>query len=163
MSKSAALLGGGGPENGENSERPFLLFNALLDLGDGFAGFRGTLHGGAVGPMLDEAMCAAATNQTGECPRPLFCLPPSCLAACRDVVVVALAEETDNILRVTGAWDADYAVTATMGFTFLKPVKVPGIVLVRSRVVKKDGRKIFVRGAIEDGDGEIAPLECDNE
>lgn len=42
-----------------------------------------------------------------------------------------------------------------MSVNFLRPVRVPGIVLVKSRVVRKQGRKIFVRGAIEDEDGEF--------
>ncbi len=48
---------------------------------------------------------------------------------------------------------AEYVATATMTTKYLKPVKVPSIVVVRGRVVKKDGRKIWVRGAIEDGEG----------
>ncbi len=46
------------------------------------------------------------------------------------------------------------AYTATLTTNFLRPVKVPGVVVVRSRVVKKVGRKIWARGAIEDGEGE---------
>lgn len=45
-----------------------------------------------------------------------------------------------------------------MATTFLKPVKLPGIVLVQSRVVKREGRKVWVRGAIEDAHGESLPL-----
>jgi hypothetical protein len=41
-----------------------------------------------------------------------------------------------------------------MTTNFLKPVKVPGVVVVRSRVVKKAGRKIWARGTVEDGEGE---------
>lgn len=70
LSKSKALLQGGGPENGEGPEKPFLLFNALLDLGEDLCGFRGTLHGGALVVLLDETMCAAADNQSSE-----SCLP----------------------------------------------------------------------------------------
>ncbi|KAK4039021.1 HotDog domain-containing protein [Parachaetomium inaequale] len=113
LSKSKALLQGGGPQDGEDPEKPFLLFNALLDLGEGMCGFKGMLHGGAVVVLLDETMCAAANNQ------------------------------------------CDYTFTATMTTSFLSPVKLPGPVIVRSRVVRKQGRKIFVRGAIEDGDGEF--------
>lgn len=51
----------------------------------------------------------------------------------------------------------DFAFTATMTTRFLKPIGLPNVVLVRSRVVKRDGRKIFVRGTIEDGDGEYWP------
>lgn len=42
-----------------------------------------------------------------------------------------------------------------MQTSFLKPVKLPGSVIVRSRVVRKERRKIYVRGTIEDGDGEF--------
>ena len=42
-----------------------------------------------------------------------------------------------------------------MTTSFLRPVKLPGPVIVRSRVVRKQGRKIYVRGTIEDGDGEF--------
>jgi hypothetical protein len=66
LPRSKALLQGGGPQDGEDPERPFLLFNALLDLGEGLCGFKGTLHGGAVVVLLDETMCSAAHNQCGE-------------------------------------------------------------------------------------------------
>ncbi|SPQ23542.1 a637a9e9-0546-438f-856b-f130bb39db6c [Thermothielavioides terrestris] len=38
---------------------------------------------------------------------------------------------------------------------FRKPVKVPGVVVVRARVFKKEGRQIYVRGSIEDGDDNL--------
>lgn len=66
-SKSKALLQGGGLQDGEDPNKPFLLFNALLDLGEGMCGFKGMLHGGAVVVLLDEMMCAAADNQSREC------------------------------------------------------------------------------------------------
>jgi acyl-CoA thioesterase FadM len=58
-------------------------------------------------------------------------------------------------------WHAvtEYAYTASMTTTFLKPVTLPGVVLVRSRVVKVEGRKLWVRGCIEDSDGESHPSE----
>ncbi|KAK4150921.1 HotDog domain-containing protein [Chaetomidium leptoderma] len=137
ISKSKALLRGGGPEDGEDPERPFLLFNALLDLGEDLWGFRGTLHGGALVVLLDETMCAAADNQS----RDFFVrLHPSL-----------------NWRLIWAGWCVwvDYAFTATMTTKFLKPVKLPGVVMVRSRVVKVEGRKIYVRGSIEDGDGNL--------
>ncbi|KAH6631833.1 HotDog domain-containing protein [Chaetomium tenue] len=113
VSKSRALLQGGGPRDGEDPERPFLLFNALLDLGEDLCGHKGTMHGGALGVLLDETMCAAADNQT------------------------------------------QYAFTATMHTSFLRPVRLPGPVIVRSRVVRRERRKIYVRGTIEDSEGNI--------
>jgi hypothetical protein len=69
LSASRALLQGGGPRDGEDPRRPFLLFNVLLDLGEDMCGFKGTLHGGALSVFLDETMCAAADNQSRECLR----------------------------------------------------------------------------------------------
>lgn len=46
------------------------------------------------------------------------------------------------------------AYTVQFNTMFRKMAKTPQVVLVRARVVKKDGRKIFVRGTIEDRDGE---------
>ncbi|KAK3294808.1 HotDog domain-containing protein [Chaetomium fimeti] len=111
--KSRALLRGGGAQDGEDPERPFLLFNALLDLGEDLCGHKGTLHGGALMVLLDETMGAAANNQS------------------------------------------DYAFTATMHTSFLKPVMLPGPVIVRSRVIRRERRKIYVRGTVEDGEGTI--------
>jgi hypothetical protein len=62
------LLQGGGARDGEDPEKPFLLFNALLDLGEDLCGHKGTLHGGALVVLLDETMCAAADNQSRELP-----------------------------------------------------------------------------------------------
>ncbi|KAL2200548.1 HotDog domain-containing protein [Corynascus similis CBS 632.67] len=113
LTKSKALLRGGGPLDGENPERPFLMFNVLLDLGEDLSGFRGMLHGGALAVVLDEAMAAAADNQTSA------------------------------------------VFTASMSISFLKPVRIPGPVIVRSRIVKKQGRRIYVKGAVEDGEGNL--------
>ncbi|KAH6856578.1 HotDog domain-containing protein [Chaetomium sp. MPI-CAGE-AT-0009] len=113
VSKSRALLQGGGARDGEDPERPFLLFNALLDLGEDLCGHKSTLHGGALMVMLDETMGAAADNQS------------------------------------------HYAFTATMHTSFLRPVKLPGPVIVRSRVIRRERRKIYVRGTVEDGEGNI--------
>jgi hypothetical protein len=76
ISKSKKLLQGGGPENGEDPEKPFLLSNVLVDLGEGLCGYRGMLHGGALMVLLDEAMCAAADNQSRECVPSFDPLPP---------------------------------------------------------------------------------------
>ncbi|KAL2267652.1 hypothetical protein VTJ83DRAFT_4929 [Remersonia thermophila] len=47
------------------------------------------------------------------------------------------------------------AVTAAMKVRFSKVIKLPAVVLVRARVVKKQGRRITVRGSVENSKGEI--------
>ena len=83
LSKSRALLRGGGPEDGEEPERPFLLFHALLDLGEDMCGFKGTLHGGALVVFLDETMCAAADNQSRELLLPSLSFGSRGVSVCR--------------------------------------------------------------------------------
>lgn len=144
ISKSKALLRGGGERDGEDPERPFLLFSALLDIGEGMCGFKGTLHGGALAVVLDETMCSAADNQS----RGFIFFP----FLCSSVILLEGGTLADSV------GGAEYVVTATMTTSFLKPVKVPGVVMVRARVVKKIGRKIWVRGTIEDEHGEFG--EC---
>ncbi|KAK0627116.1 HotDog domain-containing protein [Immersiella caudata] len=114
LSKSAALLKGGSKADGEEARNPFLLFNALLDLGEDMCGFKGTLHGGLFAVLMDEVMGTAANFQAEH-----------------------------------GAY------TVQFNTMFRKAVKLPQVVLVRGRVVKKEGRKIFVRGSIEDKDGNL--------
>lgn len=45
--------------------------------------------------------------------------------------------------------------TVSLNITYKKPVETPGSVLVRSSVVKVEGRKIWVRGAVEGQGGVV--------
>ncbi|KAK3353063.1 HotDog domain-containing protein [Lasiosphaeria hispida] len=114
LSKSKALLMGGGEMDGEDRGNPFLLFNALLELGEDLCSFQGTLHGGLFAVLMDEVMGTAANFQSQH-----------------------------------GAY------TVQFNTNFHRAVKTPQVVLVRGRVVKKDKRKIFVKGTIEDKDGNL--------
>ena len=114
ISQSKELLEGGGKDAGEDPRNPFLLFNALLDLGEDLASYTGTMHGGLFVVLMDEVMGTAANFQSPH-----------------------------------GAY------TAQFNARYRKPVRLPQVVLVRGRVVRKEGRKMIVRGAIEDKDGEF--------
>lgn len=76
VSKSAALLAGGGRDHGEDPRNPFLLFTALLDLGPGCEGYARTLHGGVFPVILDEVMGTAANFQSREFFPPCPASPP---------------------------------------------------------------------------------------
>ncbi|OTA96148.1 hypothetical protein M434DRAFT_28236 [Hypoxylon sp. CO27-5] len=114
LSASEALLGGGGKENGEDPRNPFILFNALADLGPDLQSFAGTMHGGLYNVLMDEVMGTAANFQAKH-----------------------------------GA----YTITFTTNFR--RAVNPPQVILIRGRVVRVDGRKIHVRGTVEDKDGNI--------
>jgi acyl-coenzyme A thioesterase PaaI-like protein len=45
--------------------------------------------------------------------------------------------------------------TVVLNITYKKPISTPGSVLVRSSVIKVDGRKMWVRGVVEGSSGEI--------
>ncbi|KAK4227838.1 HotDog domain-containing protein [Podospora fimiseda] len=114
ITKAKNLVQGGGASDGEDPKNPFLLFNALLDLGEDLCSYAGTMHGGLFGVLMDEVMGTAANFQSEH-----------------------------------GAYTARFT---TM---YKRPIKLPQAVLVRGRVVRKEGRKIFVRGCIEDKDGNV--------
>ncbi|KAI1450262.1 HotDog domain-containing protein [Annulohypoxylon stygium] len=109
-----AILSGGGKENGEDPQNPFVLFHALAELGVNCQSFPGIMHGGLYGVILDEVMGTAANKQTAN-----------------------------------GAY--------TLHFTtrFKRAIRTPAVVLLRGRVVRKEGRKLHVKGTIQDKDGNI--------
>ncbi|KAK4193721.1 HotDog domain-containing protein [Podospora australis] len=100
---------------GEDPTNPFLVFNALLDLGEDLTSYAGTMHGGLFAVLMDEVMGTAANFQV----------------------------------------PAHGAYTVQFNTSFKRPIKVPQAVLVRGRVVQKKGRKLMVRGAIEDAQGNL--------
>lgn len=147
LSRSKELLKGGGPSDGEDPRNPFLLFNALLDLGEDLCGFASTMHGGLFAVLMDEVMGTAANFQAGKnVISPFFSFGDFSL----------LAPGECHLLTMRASNYAEKgAYTVQFNTKFIKAVKLPQVVLVRGRVVKRDGRKIFVRGAIEDKDGEF--------
>jgi acyl-coenzyme A thioesterase PaaI-like protein len=45
--------------------------------------------------------------------------------------------------------------TAYLNVAFKQPVKTPGVVLLRSRVMRREGRKVWMDGRLEDGMGTV--------
>ncbi|KAI0132518.1 HotDog domain-containing protein [Xylariales sp. AK1849] len=114
ISRSRELLAGGGPDDGEDLKNPFLLFNALVELGVDCQSYAGTMHGGLYGVFMDEVMGTAANFQSPH-----------------------------------GAYTVQFTTNMK------RPIRTPQVVLIRGRVVKKEGRKLYVRGTIEDEDGNL--------
>ncbi|KAK7928193.1 hypothetical protein PG985_005191 [Apiospora marii] len=50
---------------------------------------------------------------------------------------------------------ANGAYTVRFTTNMRRPVRTPQVVLVRGRVIKRDGRKLHVRGSMEDKNGEV--------
>ncbi|KAK8059388.1 hypothetical protein PG996_009318 [Apiospora saccharicola] len=131
VSKSKELLSGGGPENSENPKNPFLLFSALVDLGVDCQSYAGTMHGGLYGVLMDELP-----------------LPP--------FVILGQASVNDvHDVDLTTSALANGAYTVRFTTNMRRPVRTPQIVLVRGRVIKREGRKLHVRGSMEDKNGEV--------
>ena len=62
----------------------------------------------------------------------------------------AMGNVVHQALRPKGA-----TFTVVLNITYKKPVSTPASVLVRSSVVKVEGRKIWARGAVESSSGEV--------
>ena len=52
---------------------------------------------------------------------------------------------------------SDYGATFTVRLTveYKKPVRTPGTVMARAWIVKIEGRKVWVEGVVEDGEGNV--------
>ncbi|KAF8053825.1 thioesterase superfamily protein [Tricharina praecox] len=55
----------------------------------------------------------------------------------------------------TGSAVVALAFTAYLNVTFRKPVPTPSVVLCRGWLVRREGRKLFIRGTVEDGEGGV--------
>ena len=86
----------------------------LLSLGPGLDGYKGIMHGGMFGFILDQATSISAITTAGPT-----------------------------------------ATTAEMTLHYKKRLPLPSVVLCRSVVTKREGRKLWVRGIIEDGSGAV--------
>ena len=47
------------------------------------------------------------------------------------------------------------AITAYLNVQWKKPLVTPSVTLCKGRVVKKEGRKVFVKGAFYDSEGAV--------
>ncbi len=45
--------------------------------------------------------------------------------------------------------------TVKLAVEYMRPVKTPGTVMVRARIVDVDGRKVWVKGRVEDGEENV--------
>ena len=86
----------------------------LMSLGSGLEGYKGILHGGMMGAVMDQvtSMCA------------VFTAGPK-------------------------------VVTADLNLTYKKSVSLPSVVLCSAKATRREGRKLWVQGTIEDGTGTI--------
>ncbi|ELQ35201.1 hypothetical protein OOU_Y34scaffold00722g7 [Pyricularia oryzae Y34] len=53
-----------------------------------------------------------------------------------------------------GPWGAQKVVTKYLNITYVRPVPAPAVVQCRAKVEKVEGRKIFYKTYLQDGDGD---------
>ncbi|KAI1377777.1 Thioesterase/thiol ester dehydrase-isomerase [Hypoxylon crocopeplum] len=62
----------------------------------------------------------------------------------------------DEVMGTAANFQAPHgAYTVSFTTNFRRAVRTPQVVLIRGRVVRKDGRKLYVKGTMEDKDGNI--------
>ncbi|KAJ8112056.1 hypothetical protein OPT61_g5483 [Boeremia exigua] len=97
----------------------------ILDLGDGLNGYPQVLHGGFAATLLDET--------------------------CGGLIQLNVFEK----VRRLGSQHAMNYLTAYLNTVYKKPVPVPGPVLCTAKIERHDGRKVYVRATVEDGEGTV--------
>lgn len=103
----------------------------IVEIGDGLNGYPNLVHGGMLATLLDE-VCG---------------------------VVIVLSTEI-NLERAKASGLSDKAIgaqymTAYLNTSYRKPVPTPGTLLCTAKVERQEGRKLYVRGTIEDGAGTV--------
>lgn len=109
----------------DNTRLPISEARAFIDVGDGLNGYPATMHGGMIAALLDEL--------TG----------------------LILNVNNDHQNRTSGVNNSLTAMTAYLNVSYKKPLPVPGIILGTSKIEKVDGRKLYLRGTLEDGNGQV--------
>ena len=114
--------------------------STLMTLGDGINGHPGTMHGGIVAAILDEAMGILQTVNYE-----------------RDHIAAVGTGRAEGELPPFGVG----SYTRELKVQFLKPVLTPGNLIATARYIKRDGRKEWIYaeikqrfGADEDYDGD---------
>ncbi|KAJ4994150.1 thioesterase superfamily protein [Stagonosporopsis vannaccii] len=103
----------------------------ILDLGDGLNGYPHVLHGGFAATLLDEG--------------------------CGGLIQLNVFEKVKRL----GSQHAMNYLTACRRYAtdlntvYKKPIPVPGPVLCTVTIERQDGRKLYVRATIEDGEGTV--------
>lgn len=130
-----------GPDEDRRAYLPRL--RALVGLGALVAGYGGLSHGGVVAAVLDETLSLLAPAARWG------------------------AWKKSNRGRGGGGGSGGSSgsqgseqglasvMTAYLNVRYHRPVRVPAAYLVTARLVRRDGRKVFVAGEMEDGGGAV--------
>ncbi|KAF1987289.1 hypothetical protein K402DRAFT_420510 [Aulographum hederae CBS 113979] len=110
------------------SPLPIREVRMLVAIGDALNGHVNTAHGGLLGCLLDEAM---GTH---------------------------LGVNIEFMSRKEVAKKLTSTMTAYLNVSYKRPVPTPGVVLVRTKIVKSEGRKRWVKGTIEDEQGNVLTI-----
>ncbi|KAF2036327.1 hypothetical protein EK21DRAFT_84023 [Setomelanomma holmii] len=124
------------PASGESVQRTV----SLVKFGNGLSGFPGTVHGGALLTIMDEALAyVMVANQIG-------------------------AKKTDFTGSGNSKWKElhgqgrppsevleGWFVTAKMDVKFLKPVHCPGVVGIETELLEIQERKLKIKAVMKDG------------
>lgn len=98
---------------------------SILDLGLGLNGYPAVMHGGMIATLLDE------------------------------ITGVLLTINVHHNNRTSNTERSLNSMTAYLNVTYKKPLPLPSIALSTAKFTKVDGRKHYVRGTLEDGNGQI--------
>ncbi|KAI1169037.1 HotDog domain-containing protein [Nemania serpens] len=122
------------PSTGAGPHFLISIVSLLVDLRPGVNGFNGTVHGGLIASLLDEAMgCLLVINA----------------AVLRDMLANG-ATIPENVLNLT---EVGPTMTATMNVRFMKPMFAPQVVIATATLTKAEGRKLVLSCDIQNDKG----------
>lgn len=132
-----------GPAEDRRAYLPRL--RALVGLGALVAGYGGLSHGGVVAAVLDETLSLLA--------------PAARWGAWKKSNRGGGGSGSGGSGGSSGSQGSEQGLasvmTAYLNVRYHRPVRVPAAYLVTARLVRRDGRKVFVAGEMEDGGGAV--------
>jgi thioesterase superfamily protein 4 len=63
----------------------------------------------------------------------------------------------DNVCAIMASTEfaGREAITTELKTTFVRKMRTPGVALCRAREIRREGRKLWIRGTVEDGEGGV--------
>ena len=78
-----------------------------------------------------------------------------------ELMGILLTVNQEHANRISGVHDEITHLTAYLNTRYFAPVPTPGIIMGTAKVIKNEGRKITIRGTMEDSTRrELAVAEC---
>lgn len=118
----------------------------ILHVGDGLCGHEGVVHGGLLATVLDEALGRTVSGKSLD--------PPHQKKRKSSTLIWPFGKRRCRPPQALLNLPTNIGVTATLSLKYKKPTFANQFLVIRTELTEQRGRKAWVRGKVEDLDGQ---------